>query len=131
MTSGAARDEKTRRKLLNRLAECDLKVAAFNLVKGMSGGIYSRARISKCFCEDYTGAKAMSMWDKWDKMLTSPVTWAVAGLALVLAYTVWPTPYRYETTKSSSGTRSIEQITRISRITGEAEVLSAGGWRKY
>ncbi len=39
---------KVSRKLFRQLAECDLKIAAFNLVRGLSGGIY-KGEISAAF----------------------------------------------------------------------------------
>ena len=49
------------------------------------------------------------------------------GLALVLAWTVWPTRYRYTT----SAFLDTQVTVRIDRFSGEAEWLLPGGWRTF
>lgn len=43
-----------------------------------------------------------------------------ALIALVFAYTVWPTPYAYE--------HDADHLVRIHRLTHDVEVYSLGGW---
>ncbi len=45
-------------------------------------------------------------------------------LAAVFAYTVWPTPWRYE----HANIRSETKLVKMHRITGVTEVLDARGW---
>lgn len=42
-------------------------------------------------------------------------------IALLFAYTVWPTPWRYE--------HACDRLVRINRFTQRADILLDGGWR--
>src|SRR5579872_1546870 len=45
----------------------------------------------------------------------------IVALILVVLYTVWPTPWRYE--------HACGHLVRLSRLTGRADLLLDGGWQ--
>lgn len=99
----ATERRKVSRKLFRHLAECDLKIAAFNLVKGLSGGIY-KGEISA----------ALDLFTK----LPCPET----ALNLVL---VLPETLEIMTSASDAFVRSIPKEGRGSRYDGLDEWIAS------
>lgn len=59
---------------------------------------------------------------------SSLLIWAAVAIAVIFGLGVWPTAYRYDRTVLRGGQ---EVPTRTHRLTGEAQVLVPGGWKKY
>jgi len=61
---------------------------------------------------------------KYGFVSTSILVSVIAIIIIILTYTVWPTPYRYEHLKLNDNVYPL----RINRFTGNAELLDDAGW---
>lgn len=53
---------------------------------------------------------------------------ATAVVVLVLAFFVWPTPYRYFSWADNAGESAMQTTLRVNRFTGATAVLTPRGW---